>query len=446
MVSKKEPFILVLGDIVAFYMGLWLMLVIRYGKLPTKEFLSLHLLPFSILFVTWLGVFFIAGLYEKHTLLIKRNIAATILRSQITNSILAVLFFYFIPFFGIAPKTNLFLALITTFAFVIVWRLFLFPSLEVQTKEKAILIGSGAEMRELEEEVNNNSRYDIQFVSSYDIANQSSAELQADITKKIYANTISVVVADFGNEKVEPALPSLYNLIFSDVRFIDMYTLYESIFDRIPLSLVGYNWFLEHISGAAERGYDVLKRMMDIGISLVLGIISLALYPIVYIVIKFEDGGPIFFIQERIGKNNELITLTKFRSLKVHNDPTGIAKNPTPTKVGAFLRKARIDELPQLWSVLLGDLSLIGPRPEIPTLVQVYEREIPYYNVRHLIKPGLSGWAQLYQYAPPKFSAKLDETRIKLSYDLYYIKHRSLGLDLKVALRTIKTLLSREGI
>lgn len=134
------------------------------------------------------------------------------------------------------------------------------------------------------------------------------------------------------------------------------------------------------------------------------------------------------------------------RSLEVHNDAGGIAKNPVPTKVGAFLRKTRIDELPQLWSVLVGDLSLIGPRPEIPALVQIYEKEIPYYNVRHLIKPGLSGWAQLYQYTPPKFGAKLDETRVKLSYDLYYIKHRSLALDFKVALRTIKTLLSREGI
>lgn len=445
-ISRKEPFILVLGDIVAFYMGLWLMLFLRYAELPTKENLTLHLIPFSILFVIWLGVFFIAGLYEKHTLLIKQKVAGTILRAQITNSILAVLFFYFVPFFGIAPKTNLFLSLITSFGFVMVWRLFLFPSFEVRIKEKALLVGSGPEMLELEKEVNNNSRYDMQFVSTLDVTTTQGSVMQSEMQQKIYAENISVIVADFRDEKVEPVLPTLYNLIFSDVRFVDMYKLYEDIFDRIPLSLVRYNWFLEHISGTAERGYDFLKRAMDFIISLVLGMISLAFYPFVYIAIKLEDGGPIFFTQERIGKSNELIIVKKFRSLAVHNNPDGIAKNPLPTKVGAFLRRTRIDELPQLWSVLIGDLSLIGPRPEIPALVQMYEKEIPYYNVRHLIKPGLSGWAQLYQSNAPRWGTEVNETRVKLSYDLYYIKHRSLGLDLKVALRTIKTLLSREGI
>lgn len=444
--SKKEPFLLVLGDIVAFYMALWLMLFLRYAELPTKENLTLHLVPFSILFIIWLGVFFIAGLYEKHTLLIKQKVAGTILRAQVTNSILAVLFFYFIPFFGIAPKINLFLSLVTSFGFVMIWRLFLFGSFETGTREKALLIGSGPEMLELEKEVNNNSRYDVQFVASLDVTKVDGDEVKSEMQQKIYSENISVIVADFRDEKVEPVLPTLYNLIFSDVRFVDIYKLYEDIFDRIPLSLVRYNWFLEHVSGTAERGYDFLKRGMDFIISLTLGVVSLIFYPFVYIAIKLEDGGPIFFAQERIGKNNELIQLKKFRSLAVHNSPDGIAKNPSPTKVGAFLRRTRIDELPQLWSVIIGDLSLIGPRPEIPTLVTVYEKEIPYYNVRHLIKPGLSGWAQLYQSNAPRWGTEVNETRTKLSYDLYYIKHRSLGLDLKVTLRTIKTLLSREGL
>jgi lipopolysaccharide/colanic/teichoic acid biosynthesis glycosyltransferase len=116
------------------------------------------------------------------------------------------------------------------------------------------------------------------------------------------------------------------------------------------------------------------------------------------------------------------------------------------TKVGAFLRKTRIDELPQLWNVLRGDLSLIGPRPELPALAAVYEKEIPYYNVRHLIKPGLSGWAQLYQRVPPKGAVATNETKSKLSYDLYYLKNRSMMLDFKIALKTIKTLVSRNGI
>ena len=116
------------------------------------------------------------------------------------------------------------------------------------------------------------------------------------------------------------------------------------------------------------------------------------------------------------------------------------------TRVGNFLRKTRIDELPQLWNVLHGDLSLIGPRPELPPLVKLYEREIPYFNIRHLIKPGLSGWAQLYHDRHPHHAPSIHETRVKLSHDLYYIKNRSLMLDLVIALKTIKELLSRSGV
>ena len=116
------------------------------------------------------------------------------------------------------------------------------------------------------------------------------------------------------------------------------------------------------------------------------------------------------------------------------------------TRVGRFLRKSRIDELPQLWNVLRGDLSLIGPRPELPALVKRYEEEVPFYNVRHLITPGLSGWGQINDYDVPRQGLDVEKTRKKLAYDLYYITNRSLFLDLKIALKTLKTLLSRVGV
>ena len=115
------------------------------------------------------------------------------------------------------------------------------------------------------------------------------------------------------------------------------------------------------------------------------------------------------------------------------------------TRVGKWLRSLRIDEFPQFWNLLKGNISFVGPRPEIPSLVKHYESEIPYYNIRHLIKPGLSGWAQLYHQDPPRVVADAEKTRRKLSYDLYYIKNRSIMLDLKIALKTVKALLSRSG-
>jgi len=444
--NKREPFVLLLGDILLLYLSLWLMLLIRYWGIPTGELWSSHAFPFSILFLVWVIVFYIAGLYEKHTLFLKSRVGSTVLHAQIINSAIAFLFFYLIPYFGITPKTNLFIYLVLSFILVTLWRSYIFSSIAVKKKENAILIGSGEEMRELEREVNNNSLYGIRFISSVDLDGTGSLDFQEEIVKRIYSEGVGIIAADFKNEKVEPMLPRLYNLIFSKVKFIDMHKVYEDIFDRIPLSLVKYSWFLENISVSAQKSYDFLKRGTDLILSLVLGLISIVFYPFVFVAIKFEDGGPIFFVQERVGRNNKSIKVIKFRSIASHNDPSGIALEPKPTRVGAFIRKTRIDELPQLWNVFVGDLSMIGPRPEIPALVKLYEKEIPYYNIRHLIKPGLSGWAQIYHSLPPKFTPGVDETRKKLSYDLYYIKNRSFMLDLKVTLRTIQALLSRQGV
>ncbi|OHA88828.1 MAG: hypothetical protein A2741_00520 [Candidatus Zambryskibacteria bacterium RIFCSPHIGHO2_01_FULL_43_27] len=444
--SKREPIILLLGDIVSFCVALWVTLLVRYFALPSSELWASHIVPFAILFIVWIAIFFIAGLYEKHTLILKSRLGAMILNAQILNSAIAALFFYIIPYFGITPKTTLFIHLFVSFALIQYWRLYIFPFFETKKREKALLIGSGSEMEELKAEVNNNSRYNLQFVSSVDLDSMNDIDFDGEVLPRIYSEGVHVIVADFKNEKVEPLLPKLYNLIFSKVKFIDMHKVYEDIFDRIPLSLVKYSWFLENISTSVQKSYDIGKRLMDIVLSFILGVISLVFYPFVWIAIKIEDRGALFFVQERMGQNNKIVKVVKFRSLAEHSDEGGIAKDPKPTKVGQFIRRTRIDELPQLWNVFRGDLSMIGPRPEIPALVKLYEKEIPYYNIRHLIKPGLSGWAQIYHREHPHHSADTMETKNKLSYDLYYIKNRSITLDLKVALRTLKVLLSREGI
>ena len=226
-----------------------------------------------------------------------------------------------------------------------------------------------------------------------------------------------------------------------------MHKIYEDIFDRVPISLLKYNWFLENISTQPRGTYDTLKRIMDITVSLPLILVSLVFYPIAWLAIKLDDGGPLLISQERVGKRGRIIHLSKFRSMERNDLNLGSATHAENkvTRVGKILRDTRIDELPQLWSVLKGDLSLIGPRPELPAGVAHYTEEIPYYNVRHLIKPGLSGWAQIYQEEHPHHGLDSLGTASKLSYDLYYIKNRSFLLDIKIALRTIKTLASIAG-
>ncbi len=446
--SKKELVILFLGDLVSLSLAFWFALAVRAFAVPSYFTLSAYAVSLVPLSILWIFSFFIAGLYEKHAIVFEKKLPGMILNAQIANSIIAVVFFYFFaPYFSVTPKTVLVLYLVISTILIILWRFLGLALFGIKRQEHAILIGSGEEMRALLGEVNANKRYNLNFVSSIDLDHLDGIDIQQEIVSRVYAEGISAVVIDLRNEKATIILPVLYNLIFSNVRFFDMHKVYEEVFNRIPLSLIGYSWFLENISQSAHIGYDSLKKLMDVVISVAVGIVSLVLYPIVIAAIKLEDGGEIFSFQKRVGQNNKIITVAKFRTMKIANDDAAWSKVENKvTRVGAFLRKTRIDELPQLWNVIVGDISLIGPRPEFERAVKEYSEKIPYYNTRHIIKPGLSGWAQLYHERHPHHGVDVKETRNKLSYDLYYIKNRSFVLDLEIALKTIRTLLSRTGV
>jgi len=439
--NKKEALVLFFGDIFFLVSVLWLSLAIRYLEIPDPDVFLKHLAPFSVLFAVWTVSYFIAGLYEKQTMLFRHKLPTLILNTQIANSVIAVLFFYFIPYLTITPKVILFIYLTLSFVFMLIWRLKLSTGFGARRKQRAILIGSGSEMHELYNEVNRNQRYTLQFVGSIDLDHADEGTIKK-MFETTYAETkASVVVADLKNKKIESLLPELYSSIFKNVQFVDMYKLYMEIFDRVPLSHLRYGWFLENISPRAHLTYDILKRTMDVVISVPLCVLSLVVYPFVCLAIILDDGGRIFIRQDRVGKLNKIIHIFKFRTMMTNSDGEKIV-----TRIGGFLRRSRIDELPQLLNIIRGDLSLIGPRPELPEYVKVYNEEIPYYNIRHIITPGLSGWAQIYMATPPKFKIGYDETKTKLSYDLYYIKHRSFMLDVKITLLTVRTLLSRSGI
>ena len=437
ILNRREPFLLFVGDLVAFSVALWLSLALRYGALPSQELLLKHTIPFLIIFALWVAVFFIAGLYEKHTLVFKGNLPTLILNTQIANSIIAVIFFYLFASFGITPKTILATDLVISLGLIVFWRVSLVPRLGFRKRENALLVGVGEETTELRKEVNAREQYNFKFVSSISL---NSADINSNIALCIRDEKITSVVVDFRNEKAEAFLPALYSLIPSGVHFYDIHKVYEEVFERIPLSLVRYSWFLENISSSSHAGYDTLKRAMDLIIGGVLGILSLPVYPFVALLVFLDDRGGAMIFQNRIGKKNSIIRIMKFRSMA-----RGADGENKVTRAGRILRATRIDELPQLWNVVKGELSLVGPRPELPELVKIYEKEIPYYQVRHLVTPGLSGWGQIKDYNVPRGTADVDKTRTKLSYDLYYIKNRSFMLDLTIALKTLKTLLSQSG-
>jgi len=224
--------------------------------------------------------------------------------------------------------------------------------------------------------------------------------------------------------------------------------MYEEMMQRVPVEHLESDWVIRSFVDQVRVGgvYELAKRLMDIVGGLVGTLIFLALFPFVALAIWLESGFPIFYSQERLGKGGRVFKIYKFRSMRQNAEADGKAKlaeedDPRITRVGNFIRRTRIDEMPQFVGVLTGEMSLVGPRAERPELVAQFQKQIPFYRARLLVKPGLTGWAQInYGYV-----ATLKETAVKLEYDLYYIKHRTFGMDFSIVLRTIGTVLRRTG-
>jgi exopolysaccharide biosynthesis polyprenyl glycosylphosphotransferase len=234
----------------------------------------------------------------------------------------------------------------------------------------------------------------------------------------------------------------------SGVEIVRMPVVYEELFGRVPIRILETDWMLRSFVDQFRRNvfYRLAKRALDILGGLV-GVGFFALFlPFVGIAIWFESGRPILYSQIRLGRGGEPYKILKFRTMRQDAEIGGqpvLAKedDERATKVGRFLRKTHIDEIPQFINVLRGQMSLVGPRSERPELVDYYQQYIPFYKARLLVKPGITGWAQVnFGYAN-----SVEDTRIKLEYDLYYIKHRNIVLDILTLLRTPGTMLGMRG-
>ncbi|ADO84446.1 exopolysaccharide biosynthesis polyprenyl glycosylphosphotransferase [Ilyobacter polytropus] len=221
----------------------------------------------------------------------------------------------------------------------------------------------------------------------------------------------------------------------------------EEIEKKIDVKNISDKWFL------LSSGFEILsdgfekkvKTIADIGLAIIFGILTLPIMILSSVIIKLESEGPVFYRQKRVGLGGKEFELIKFRSMRADaekNGPQWSSENdPRITKFGNFMRKARIDELPQLWNILKGEMSFIGPRPERRIFIDQLERELPYYNMRHLVRPGLTGWAQvMYPYG-----SSIEDSLRKLEYDLYYIKHQKIILDILIFFKTIKIVLFGKG-
>ena len=256
-----------------------------------------------------------------------------------------------------------------------------------------------------------------------------------------------VVVAINGEIKGE-TFQTILDTQERGVEVVRMPIMYEELTQRVPIEHLESDWVIRsfvdqvRVSGV----YELAKRLMDIFGGIVGTLVFIFAFPFISFAILVETGFPIFYSQPRLGKGASLFNIYKFRTMKQNAEEDGKAQtaqenDPRVTRVGNFLRKTRLDEMPQFWNVLSGEMSLVGPRAERPELVAEYQKQIPFYRARLLVKPGLTGWAQInYGYV-----ATVKETVVKLEYDLYYIKHRTLAIDFNIVLRTIGTVLRRTG-
>ena len=439
---------LLLGDVALFTLALWLTLYLRYFQEPSRELFMLHLVPFSGLFVLWIFTFFLAGLYDNHTPIFRRRLTPTILWTQAINVAIAAVFFFFVPNFGIAPKTNLLLYLLVSSPLIFIWRIGIFPWLRTTRRVKGVLIASGPDTKALAEEVKKDTRYPFVFSTVMDTKDMPLHEVIQRSCRVAEDPEVSFVAVDFSDPAASAAMPIIYDAAFHKKHFalLDVAELYQEVFDRVPLSLMRYAWVLERMG--SSRSYDWLKRGVDIVGGVLIGTPALLLFPFIMLAIKMDDGGPVFIEQERVGRFQKPIRMRKFRSMSGNDSgqygASGASKLHV-TRVGKWLRILRLDELPQLWSIVKGDLSLVGPRPELPALAAQYSARIPYYNARHLVAPGLTGWAQIRHDRHPHHGAAIEETKEKLSYDLFYLRRRSLFFDLYILFQTARIVLTAKG-
>jgi len=454
---KTKKLILLIGDIIILYASLIIALSIRYRGFDFGIF-KVHLLPFSIIYLVWLIVFYINNLYELD--IAKNNIefSSALIRALIISGLISIVFFYLAPNFAfgaITPKTNLFLNILVFMVLFYGWRLlFNYLAGSIKLKLNTAIIGYNPQAIELAKEIIKNPQlgYKLKII----IKNHEEID-KTELPEVKITQGLKRLKETLEEEKINTAVitpeiyqsPDLIQNLFECIRykidFINLSEFYESITQKIPLTAINQIWFLENISQRERAAYEIFKRIFDFIFAFAFLIISLPLWLIISLIIKFESPGPIFYKQTRIGQEGKPFKLVKFRSMvkDAEKDGPKMAEenDPRVTKSGRFLRKTRLDELPQLWSVIKGKMSFVGPRAERPEFHQELKSKIPFYQERYLIKPGLSGWAQIKH----GYSSSIEDNFEKIQHDLYYIKNRSFVLDLSIILKTINIILRGGG-
>jgi exopolysaccharide biosynthesis polyprenyl glycosylphosphotransferase len=436
--NKLKAFLFFIADVMALYVGLFITLFIRYDGQFFNEFRDFHAAPFTVIFVLWIIVFYIAGLYDLRRLRNNLDFLKTLFLCLGVNAALSMALFYLIPAFGIAPKTNLLLFIVIFAVIEIFWRRFLNRAMTFgEAPNKVLMIGDGTIAAEVKKAITENPQLSYAIKAEMDDKTAYASPQEIKVIARREGVNLIVISHKL---KHEPALVAvLYELFASGIIVTDLVSFYELIMRKVPLSGVQETWFLENIAHQVSF-YDPLKRAAEFVGALVIGIVLLPFEIIIALLVALTSRGPVIYKQIRVGEKGKEFTLYKFRTMRVDAEKNGAqwaAKNDArTTPIGGILRASHLDELPQLWNIVRDDLSFVGPRPERPEFVAKLEARIPYYEARLFIKPGVTGWAQIHHRA----DLTDEDVAEKLQYDIYYLKNRSPILDSTIILKTLKSL------
>ncbi|KKT41789.1 MAG: Sugar transferase [Parcubacteria group bacterium GW2011_GWA2_44_13] len=400
-----------------------------------------HKFPFFLVYVLWILVFYSAGMYDwEHFPPTRRYYTLRLVtKTMAVNVLIAIMLFYLIPSFSITPRTNLLIDAIFASALIWFWRNNFIKRASLRSKIKVLFFGKTPETENFANYLAEKTMlgYSVELVADH--------IKFGDIKTFIKERKIDIVVVSKDISQNIELVRMFYEVLPLGVTITNFPDFYESITGKIPTSLINETWFLENLAELNNRPYEQAKRVLDIAAAILLSISAALLFPIIALLIKLESRGSIFYTQKRVGKNGKVFEFIKFRSMIEGADSIdgakGTGEDERHTRIGKILRKSYLDELPQIINIFRGEMSFVGPRPERPEFVELLREHVQFYETRLLVRPGITGWAQIRM----ANDASVEDAPEKLQYDLYYVKNRSLLMDLGIMLKTAAILVRREG-
>ena len=396
-------------------------------------------------------------LYDLRKMADRRDLLIGLLRSMGAASAILAIAYYWIPGLmlgrGVVALATLFIV-----ALVIGWRItFEWLSLRGQPAERLLIVGtSGAAISLARELFERRSELGVELVGFIDpdpatvgapAINPGIIGTVSDIPAIVRARRVDRVVVSHANARGKLNMDELLAMKLNQgVRFDHLASVYEEYTGKIAVENLRPSWMIFGDGFRKSQTQAAIKRASDIGLALLGLVLAAPAMAIVWLVLRSGSNGSALYSQTRVGKDGVDFTIYKFRSMRIDAEATSGAvwsthNDPRVTPVGRFLRRTRLDELPQLWNVLRGDMSFVGPRPERPEFIADLTRQIPFYGQRHVVRPGLTGWAQVRH----SYGSTVDDAQEKLQYEIFYIKHQSLAFDIYIVLETVKTVLVRRG-